>query len=635
MLETLRRMTKSWIMKTILGLLALTFVVFFGSSNFGGGGGHGGGQGGRNTNAVVEVDSLDYTLNQVAREFNVLSQQIAQSSGQSIDLQSPLAAGVLDQALSTMITRSLYDVAARDLGISASDRAVEDAIRRLPVFADENGVFDRSVFGGYLRQSGLSEAAFIAGAREDLKRSQYLGTLRQTIAVPDAMLDAFYKYRAEQRVAELVTVSPATVEGLSPPDEAQISQYYEENKQFFQAPEVRSATVARLSIQALAATVIIDDQEVAETYAERLDLFRQPERREILQGIFLDRESADKAKTLIDQGRAFADAVEEMAGFPPVPMGTLARTEFPEEDLAAAAFFAEVGTVAGPVESPLGWYLLSVISIVPEKTRPLGEVREPLRRAIAVEQARDDIFDVLNDVEDGLAAGSTLEEVARENSLDLQQLEEFNAGGFKRDNQRLTIEPLAEIVNAVFTTDQGEIGDVVEVDDGGFFVVRTNSMTPPQIEPLDRVRDQVTAAWLDRERLKRAVERAAELAERARNGVSLEQLAEEYGATFETTPPFDRTGLGSTIAGSLITPIFAAKEGDVVQAQTQAGVGVAKLLEINRVSGGGDDFERDDLRVQLAEGINRDLAVQLTKALRDRYSIDVDRDAIEQLLLQR
>ena len=37
MLETLRQMTKSWIMKTILGLLALTFVVFFGSTNFGGG----------------------------------------------------------------------------------------------------------------------------------------------------------------------------------------------------------------------------------------------------------------------------------------------------------------------------------------------------------------------------------------------------------------------------------------------------------------------------------------------------------------------------------------------------------------------------------------------------------------------
>ncbi|MDH3737643.1 MAG: SurA N-terminal domain-containing protein, partial [Alphaproteobacteria bacterium] len=211
MLETLRHMTKSWIMKTILGLLALTFVVFFGSSNFGGG--HGGGHSGRNTNAVVEVGHLDYTLNQVAREFNVLAAQISQSSGQTINLASPLAGTVLDQALHTMITRSLYDVAARDLGISASDSAVENAIRQLPVFRGEDGRFDRQLFRGYLHQSGLSEAAFINGAREDLKRDQYLGTLRETITVPEAMLDALYKYRAERRVVELVTVSAAIVEG--------------------------------------------------------------------------------------------------------------------------------------------------------------------------------------------------------------------------------------------------------------------------------------------------------------------------------------------------------------------------------------------------------------------------------------
>ncbi|MDH3738600.1 MAG: peptidyl-prolyl cis-trans isomerase, partial [Alphaproteobacteria bacterium] len=416
------------------------------------------------------------------------------------------------------------------------------------------------------------------------------------------------------------------------PDEAELSQFYEENKQFFQAPEVRTATIAKLSIEELADTLIIDDQEVADTYAERLNLFRQPERREILQGIFLDQESADKAKALIDQGRAFAEAVEEVGGFPPVPMGTLARTEISEEDLAVAAFIADVGAVTDPVESPLGWHLLSIVKILPEETRPLSEVREPLRRAIAMEQARDDIFDVVNTVDDGLAAGATLEEVAQNNSLNIQKFEEFNAGGFQRGNQRISMEPLAEIVNAVFTTAEGEISDLVETNDGGFFVVRTDTITAPQIEPLEQVRDQVTAAWLDRERLNLAIERATELADRARAGGNLEQLAEEFDATFETTPPFDRTGLGSTIAGSLITPIFAAKRGDVVQAQTQAGVGVAKLVEINRVTGGGDEFERDELRQQIAEGINRDVALQLTGALRDRVSIDVDRDAIEQLL---
>ena len=47
----------------------------------------------------------------------------------------------------------------------------------------------------------------------------------------------------------------------------------------------------------------------------------------------------------------------------------------------------------------------------------------------------------------------------------------------------------------------------------------------------------------------------------------------------------------------------------------------------------GDEFERDELRLQLAESINRDLAQQLTAALRDRYSVDIDRETIEESLL--
>jgi peptidyl-prolyl cis-trans isomerase D len=447
------------------------------------------------------------------------------------------------------------------------------------------------------------------------------------------MLDAFYKYRAEQRVAELVTVSTAIITGLNAPDEVQLSKYYEENKGFFQAPEYRQATMARLTVAALAAKTAVDDEEISETYADRLELFQLTERREILQGIFLDQERADKAATMIASGRPFAEAVEEVSGFLPVPLGTLQRSEILVPEIAEAAFSAAAGTVAGPIESPLGWQLLSIVSVLPEETRPLKDVADDLRRAIALEQARDDIFDILDAVEDGLAAGSTLEKVTRENDLEVQRLEDFNARGGMRNGETLPAEPLAEVVNAVFTTAQGEVGDVVKTEDGGFFIARVDAITPPQIEPLDRIRDRVTTAWLDSERLRLAIERATELAVRARTGASLEKLAAEIEAKFETTQPFDRTGLGSTVSGALITPIFAAKEGDVVQAQIQNGAGVARLVEIRKVSDEGDEFVRDNLRTQLTNGFNRDIAQQLTATLRDRYSVDIDRGAIEQNLL--
>lgn len=630
MLETLRRVSKGWIMKTILGLLALTFVVFFGASDFGGG--HGGGQGGRNTNAVVEVDDVDLSLNQIGREFNSQLQQISRASGQQIDVQSPIAATLLDQTVSTVIARTLYDVAARDLGVYASDNAVREAIRGIDAFRSADGTIDGALFGAYLRQTGLSEEQFVASARQDLQRSQFLGTLRAGVAAPGAMVEAIYKYRGEQRIAQIATISTVTVEGLSTPDESQLSKFYQENQQLFQAPEYRTATVASLSIDDLAADIVIEDDELAEIYAERIDAFRQGERREILQGIFLDQESANNAAAMVTGGRSFTDAVEEVTGIPPLSMGEIQRTELLDPDLAAAAFSIDAGMVTEPIETPLGWQLLSVASVLPEETQPLSEVADDLRRAIALEEARDEIFDVFNATEDGLAGGSTLEEVARDTGLKVQKLENFNAGGRLRTGDPLTFEPLPQLVNSVFSIGQGEIGEVIESQNGGFFVARADTITPPQVEPLDQVRDAVTTAWLDTERQNIATARATELAERARSGEALEALASEFGAKFETTTPFDRTGLGSTVSGTLITPIFAGKEGDIVQAPTQNGIGVARLVEVRKITG-SDDLDREETRTQLAEGINRDIAQQLTDALTARYSIEVDRDAIAQSIL--
>ena len=111
MLEALRRWSKGWIMKIILGLLALTFVVFFGVSDFGGG--HGGGQGSRNTNAVLEVADVDFSLHQIGREYNQQLQRVVQASGQQIPPDSPIASVILEQSIQSLVTRALYDIAAR------------------------------------------------------------------------------------------------------------------------------------------------------------------------------------------------------------------------------------------------------------------------------------------------------------------------------------------------------------------------------------------------------------------------------------------------------------------------------------------------------------------------------------------
>ena len=42
---------------------------------------------------------------------------------------------------------------------------------------------------------------------------------------------------------------------------------------------------------------------------------------------------------------------------------------------------------------------------------------------------------------------------------------------------------------------EGALPEVVELDDGGIFVLRLDSVTPPALRPFEEVRPEVEAAW--------------------------------------------------------------------------------------------------------------------------------------------
>ena len=630
MLETLRRISKGWIMKIILGLLALTFVVFFGSTDFGGRGGS------SNSEAVVEVDDINYSLRQISREFNLQLQQISRATGRQINLQDPIASSLLTQTINTMVTRSLYDLAARDLGVVASDNAVQKSIREIDYFKKSDGGFDPELFTSYLGKIGMSEEQFFIGARQDLKRSQFLGSLRESISVPQPMLKSLYNYRNEKRIAEILNIDPLKFKGLKLPDETQILKYYEESKSNFQSSEYRNVTVASLSISKLAANTTISEQEVIDAYNSNTDDFIEPERRKYKQGIFLDKENAIKAMSLHNKGSSFSESVNKISGFPPTTTGPVTLNQIGEEALAEKIFSTKINEVQGPIESSLGWHLILVESIIDSKLQQLSSVKEPLKRALSFMKARDNIINTLNDVEDSLAAGLTLEEVSRENKLTIQKLDPFNSIGLTTNNQNIAFEPVVDLVRTAFSTTEGEMSNIIETSSGGFFVLRINKVIPKQIKPLNQIRQSVVDSWMKEEQKNLAIISAKNIAQKVSSGINLKSVSIDIGGNYLTTKPFNRAGRGENIEPDIVTSMFKSDIGDVVHLETKEGAAVVRLLKVNKVKFENAQKEViDNLRTQLAEGLNRDLAEQLTAELKNRYSIDVNKDTIEDSLLSK
>ena len=623
MLEALRNFSKSWIMRGVLLALAATFVLFFGT-DFGGGGGHGGG----GAASVVEVGDTNFTVHQVGREFNDQIQRASQFTGQQLDAETAIRAGLLDQAIAQLVTRSLFDQAAQDLGVTTSIDAASTAIRNLPQFQGTTGRFERAQFERFLLHSNQTESQFVSQVRLDLLRTQYIDTIRNAVAAPAPLTDAIFKRRGERRIADLVIVPPRPDARVSEPDAAQLIGFYEANKNAFETPAFRVASVASMDVETLAKEIVIPEEDLREEYALRRNVFLQPEIRDVLQATFVSREDAQRAVVLINGGQSFEKAAEEVSGLPPVDLGSVRRNDVPLAELADAAFDLVVDVISTPIESDLGWHLVEVQNIQPGRTIPFSEVREDLRSELALEEARDGIFDVLNDVEDGLAGGASLEEVARDSNLTTTRINGVARTGQLRSEQA---DPdgavTAELVQRLFTIDAAGIAETLESRDGGFSVVRLDEIVAPRIPSVDAVREQAITAWKAERISALAEETAQKIADRARGGESLETLAGEFNARFERTPAFDRTGDGSTISTELIAAVFEASRGEIIAQLLSNGAAVAKLIDIEPAD--MTDPARDEMAAVLTGQIANDLVTQLSIALQDEIGVEVDRAALE------
>src|SRR5713226_8227967 len=73
--------------------------------------------------------------------------------------------------------------------------------------------------------------------------------------------------------------------------------------------------------------------------------------------------------------------------------------------------------------------------------------------------------------------------------------------------------PPGDILRTVFGTEAGQVSNVNDTSDGGFYVVRVDKVTPSAVRPLAEVHDQALAAWQQDQRIQRVTKTAKEIVE--------------------------------------------------------------------------------------------------------------------------
>ncbi len=151
---------------------------------------------------------------------------------------------------------------------------------------------------------------------------------------------------------------------------------------------------------------------------------------------FPDLAAANAAYQKIQSGTDFvALAKDKDLSEADIDLGTVARTDLADPAIAEAAFKLDANKVSEPVTGKLGnVVLLRVTGIEPGKTPDLRRGRSPSSRKSCSRSAPSGaIFDLHDKIEDQLASGSTLSEVAGKLKLDYQLIDQVDREGRKPD----------------------------------------------------------------------------------------------------------------------------------------------------------------------------------------------------------
>lgn len=567
MMDSMRKAAKSWVAKVLIGLLAVSFGVWGIADVFRG----------STTGALATVGNQEISQEQFSRAFREYLQNYSRQTGKGLTPEEARTLGIDQAILGNLLQTAALDNEADHLKLNVSDTFLAHDVMRNPNFLDSAGKFDAGRFKQVLEQNGISEQTFFSDARQSLLRDALTASASDNIPVSQGLLEAQYRFDNEQRDARYFIVTTQDSEVPAPTDE-EIKKEYEANPAAYTAPEYRSIAVMKVEPADITSKVTLSDQDLADGYEKYKAEFFTPEKRTVLQVSFPTLEEAQAAKAKLDGGADFLALAKER-GFSEqdVTFADKTKADFVDPAVADAAFALTDGQVSDPVKGALSTVLLKAVKISPEKQSTLDEVKDKLTDRLKLERAAEEIQSIYDAVEDGRAAQTSFEEIAKKAGIPFQLIPPVDAQGNSKDGQPVSLPHPAELLAAAYASDVGVENDAISLDNG-YVWYEVREVVPSAIKPLDQVKDQAKAAVVASKVRALSEEKAKKLVERARSGTKLEDLAKELNAEIKTEQGLRRRESGANFGPAAVAALFAVGDTGFAYALEADGRG-ARVMQ--------------------------------------------------------
>lgn len=615
MITKIRKYQDSWATKAILALTALSFMSLFGISSYVSSAGK--------NRAVIKVDDKEILQDEMNVKLQNSIRKAQNMFGDAIVIDDNMRKNILSDLVKQDATNMIIARAAEKEGASISDDLIKKIIASQPEFMDASGRFNPEILRRQLSYFDMSEQEYVEDLKRNILSRHLVYSPVEKIAFPQFMNQYVAQIENQQKIFNYITVNPHDMKIDRSISEEEIEQYYQDFAPQFEEPEQRDVSFVELKTADLSRSIKPRQDEIKAYYDENVSDYVIPEKRKVLQMVFDTEEAATDALKQLKKGSDFYQVADTYAHQDKTTtnLGDVSADSLLPE-LSEDVFDAKLNQVVDPINSEFGWHILKIVQITPKKETPLSAVQDKIVETLRQEQAYDQALKIMNDIEDQLGAGASLQDIAKKYKTKIQ-----NVKGLKEDGSYASLSrkeyagtvASGDFLEAAFSYNENEVSQTIETEDG-FVLTSVDRINDAHIKDLKEVKPEIVKIWTENEKSAIAQEVVNDIVANLDNGDGIGDIAARFNLKLNTTKALKRGEKFANLNAAQLTeayqtPVDAYKI--LTAGSTTSVVVPVKVINYNKSS---TKQQQEAINAKMQD----ELAETAASELIDAYAKDMD-----------
>ena len=612
MISKLAKAKENWLFKIILIAVAVSFISLFGVTGY------------INTAAqnqdIINVGGKKTSQSEfsyrVQKELNAIKNIAGEDFEISDDLRSSIAEGVLRQ----IIEESVLDQTMDRYNVNFPKEFIRQVIFTQPEFVNPlTGQFSKEAYNRYLSVAGLSESGYIEIIKRVMARKLLIDDLVKSFNIPTILSKAIHKMDNQRRSFKYVLVSPEDVKIEREISDDEIQQYFEDFGESFVIAESRDAEVLYIPLDAILNKYVTSDDMVADYYKSNKVSFDKPEKRDVLQLVFMNEETANKALEELNSGKTFEDVATALSAENTnnIELGLVSEDELADD--LGVVFDIEVNKPY-VIQVSDTWQVVMVKEVVPAKESTFEEVKDEIIAELKNQNMYDAIREAKAEIDDAVNAGEDLNTIAAK----------FDAQVTKVSNIQETViasnlpENLKSLGNSlalnelVFSYGLDETTSAEEFDDA-VVVTKVVNIVDEHMPNIADVRERIVQIWLEQEKNALAKEIAEDIVADVSDNMPIADAAKARKLEMFRSEPISRNDTFANLLPSEINDLFLANDNEVKMFE-RVGNSFIIVVPFDVVNYG--DNLTDEVLKDIENRAEASIVSDMAKAMLDSYASD-------------